>query len=303
MPLSSKSLAGPGYIILNALRVMNIISLLAIIAASVVMLIKTSTKTQFFFFDAINHVVATCTCMFLITSEVSLFRNYFAHEWPVLGSNHGFVALGLAMVVLGVNVLGHLNKESLSQENMGLAFWRIVLAAGVLAFIIGLFNVIASYIFRDTSLNITARRVRSHGAVAIRNSNSTSGSPPRKSLSISTASIEQHTFGHHSPAFKSPISLRSPFKNFSPAKTFRAARDSILPSYHANMKNAPAPYASSPTSEYSQPMSKKGARESVGPRIPINISAPTNPNPAYAHLVRPEVAKHPSERRGEGNMF
>lgn len=81
--------------------------------------------------------------MFLITSEVSLFRNYFAHEWPVLGSNHGFVALGLAMVVLGVNVLGHLNKESLSQENMGLAFWRIVLAAGVLAFIIGLFNVIA----------------------------------------------------------------------------------------------------------------------------------------------------------------
>lgn len=39
--LSSKSLAGPGYIILNILRGMNIIGLLAIIAAALVMLIKT----------------------------------------------------------------------------------------------------------------------------------------------------------------------------------------------------------------------------------------------------------------------
>lgn len=41
MALSSKSLAGPGYIILNIVRVMNIIGLLAVATASVVMLVKT----------------------------------------------------------------------------------------------------------------------------------------------------------------------------------------------------------------------------------------------------------------------
>ena len=41
MPLSPKSLAGPGYIVLNILRGMNIVGLLAVIAASMVMLVKT----------------------------------------------------------------------------------------------------------------------------------------------------------------------------------------------------------------------------------------------------------------------
>lgn len=41
MVFSTKSLAGPGYIILNVIRATNIIGLLAIIVASVVMLVKT----------------------------------------------------------------------------------------------------------------------------------------------------------------------------------------------------------------------------------------------------------------------
>lgn len=43
MPLSSKQLAGPGYIILNVLRVMNIIGLLAVVTASIVMLVNAFT--------------------------------------------------------------------------------------------------------------------------------------------------------------------------------------------------------------------------------------------------------------------
>lgn len=43
MGLSSKNLAGPGYIILNVLRVMNIIGLLAVVTASVVMLVNAFT--------------------------------------------------------------------------------------------------------------------------------------------------------------------------------------------------------------------------------------------------------------------
>jgi len=61
MALSPKSLAGPGYIILNAIRVMNIIGLLAVITASVVMLVKTSVATKLFFFDAVSHVLTAIT--------------------------------------------------------------------------------------------------------------------------------------------------------------------------------------------------------------------------------------------------
>lgn len=39
--LSAQHLAGPGYIILNVIRAMNIIALLAVVASSVVMLVKT----------------------------------------------------------------------------------------------------------------------------------------------------------------------------------------------------------------------------------------------------------------------
>jgi hypothetical protein len=61
MTLSSKSLAGPGYIILNGIRVMNIIGFLAVIAASIVMLVKTSVASKFFFFDAVTHVLTAIT--------------------------------------------------------------------------------------------------------------------------------------------------------------------------------------------------------------------------------------------------
>lgn len=61
MPLSTKNLNGPGYIILNGIRGMNIIALLAVITASIVMLVKISTDTKLFFFDAVSHVVTAVT--------------------------------------------------------------------------------------------------------------------------------------------------------------------------------------------------------------------------------------------------
>ena len=65
MPLFKKSLAGPGYIILNTLRVLNIIGLTAVIAASSVMLVKTFVVSKFFFFDGVSHFITaslSCTC-------------------------------------------------------------------------------------------------------------------------------------------------------------------------------------------------------------------------------------------------
>lgn len=61
MALSPKNLSGAGYIILNGIRVMNIIGFLAVVTASVVMLVKTSTATHLFFFDALSHVITLIT--------------------------------------------------------------------------------------------------------------------------------------------------------------------------------------------------------------------------------------------------
>lgn len=78
MALFKKPLAGPGFIVLNTIRVMNIISLLAVIAASWVMLVKTFiisksvtlifppldlalTMVRFFFFDGASHLITSIT--------------------------------------------------------------------------------------------------------------------------------------------------------------------------------------------------------------------------------------------------
>jgi hypothetical protein len=81
--------------------------------------------------------------VFLLASEFSLFRSFFARNWPLLSPAHGFVTLALAMVVLGINMLGNLNKEAVSQESLGLAFWRVVISAGIIIFIMGWINLVA----------------------------------------------------------------------------------------------------------------------------------------------------------------
>ena len=60
MPFFKRSLAGPGYIVLNVIRVMNIIALLSVVAASFVMLVKTFIVSKFFFFDGVSHLVTGC---------------------------------------------------------------------------------------------------------------------------------------------------------------------------------------------------------------------------------------------------
>lgn len=91
MPFFKKPLAGPGYIILNVIRVMNIIGLLAVIIGSFSMLVKTFIVSKFFFFDAVSHVITAFLSMFLILTETSLFRGYFARNWPLLSPSHGFL--------------------------------------------------------------------------------------------------------------------------------------------------------------------------------------------------------------------
>ncbi|KAH9810073.1 hypothetical protein Tdes44962_MAKER01045 [Teratosphaeria destructans] len=331
MTLSPKNLAGPGYIILNCIRGMNIIGLLAVIAASVAMLVKTSVASKFFFFDAVTHVLTAIMGMFLMTSEMSLFRGYFARSWPLLSPSHGFVSLALTMIALGITMLANLNKDATSQKSLGMPFWRMVIASGIVIFILGFVNLIASYVFRDRKNGITARQVRAHGAVAIHKAPMTSstshGTPPAPELAQS-----------HIP---NPITTPSPKKNFPAFRILTSERrdsTSELPSYHSNnsspvksrqdydLDTAPV----SPSSKYSRTtnctkkvfswMGGRG-RNSLAPPLPLNIShtttaqrglygekemdisAPMGVNPQFAHLVqRPDSALHPS-RTGESEAF
>ncbi|KAF2204765.1 hypothetical protein GQ43DRAFT_121950 [Delitschia confertaspora ATCC 74209] len=311
---SVKTLTGSGFIILNVIRAMNITALLAIVAASVVMLVKTFIVSKFFFFDATSHVITAIVSMFLIVSECSMFRGYFARNWPLLSPSHGFVSLGLSMIILGLNMLGNMNKEATSQESLGLPFWRLLLASGILGIIVGSFNVIASYIFRDTSRQITARRVRSHGAISLSTTPDPDLEATPKALSINTHHTGSSSSQTHipspdsifaSPKF-SPAKRESRFSLLSPARTFRAARQSILPSYHSRSQSRASTSSSYSRFTSGEPKANKEMRDkrrsSVPsmPRLPLQISAPLNGNPQFAQLMRPDLAHHPSLRRGEG---
>ncbi|KAF2184422.1 hypothetical protein K469DRAFT_580000 [Zopfia rhizophila CBS 207.26] len=315
--LSAQHLAGPGYIILNVLRAMNIIALMSVVAASTVMLVKTFIVSKFFFFDATTHVVTAIASMFLIISECSMFRGYFARNWPLLSPSHGFVALGCAMIVLGLNMLGNMNKEATSQKSLGLPFWRLILAAGILAIVIGFFNIVASCIFCDKSRHITARRVRSHGAITLSEAGDIESDP--KAMSITTHHTGSSSSRTDTPPIRmgtppinmsSPKNVTSPQKesrfsqfDFSPVRAFRNARQSILPSYHSSSplrvfhSRSSSTYSRSTSGESKKNKSKR--RESSVPRVPLQISAPLNVNPQFAHLVKPNLAHHPSQRRPE----
>lgn len=255
--------------------------------------------------------------MFLTASELSLFRNYYARNWPLLSPAHGFVTLALLMIVLGINMLGNLNKPATSQKSLGLAFWRVVIASGIIIFIMGWINLVASYVFRDRNNGITARQVRAHGAVAA------SMTPKAQSVTSSTPSAPELAQTY----INNPV---TPTKSSNPFRILTSERrQSILPSYHtaSSTPTAPSPpYPQrepvSPTSRYSRATActrKKvfglfggNRRDSLAPPLPVNpqqqdrpmeISSPMGVNPQFAHLVqRPDSALHPS-RTGESQAF
>jgi hypothetical protein len=51
--------------------------------------------------------------------------------------------LGVSMLLLGNTILGNLNKQATSQKNLGLPFWRIVIASGIVVIVMGAINLFA----------------------------------------------------------------------------------------------------------------------------------------------------------------
>ena len=159
----SKLAGGAGFIILNILRGCNVISLALVAVASWIMLVMTVKTSNFFFFDGCAHFITSVISIALIVSEVNLLKSWFARWAPLLSPESGLVFLGLSMIGIGFNILGNLNKSATSQETLGLPMWRVVIASGILSSLMGLFNIIGTYVFCDSKLGITGRQVRSHG--------------------------------------------------------------------------------------------------------------------------------------------
>ncbi|KAL8915654.1 MAG: hypothetical protein Q9172_006796 [Xanthocarpia lactea] len=233
MPFFKKPLAGPGYIILNVIRAMNIIGLLAVIVASFSMLVKTFIVSKFFFFDAVSHVITAALSMFLILTETPLFRTYILHSWPLLSPAHGFVTLGILMTIVGVSVLGNLNKEATSQKSLGTSYWRIVISSGIVVVILGITNIFASYIFRQRKLGVTARQVRTYGAVAAQKA---LPMPVTMTMSMTGGSSTPATSIHRTDTKHRPFALQRsdtvPHYHHSPTREIDPRRNISAPMNH-----------------------------------------------------------------------
>lgn len=167
--LFKKITPSAAYYTLNVLRVGNVISLLTVTVATWIMIIKSATTNQFYFFDAATQLLVFLWALFLIMTELTFFKfvkKWIHTSWPVFSDEHSFLWFGLMMMGLSCNVLGDLNNPTFSRDNLGGPWYSAILASGILTMTFGAFNILASIIFRDAKMKITARMYRSKGAMA-----------------------------------------------------------------------------------------------------------------------------------------
>ena len=161
---------GVGMVILQILRVFTVIALAAGAAANGVLMVKVNLKNSSYFpFEAASHFFMAVICLVLVFSEfpiINFVKNYFRRSWPLFSDQHGLSWLGIAMLIIGCNLLGLLNEPAFSQKKIGSSLWQLVLAAGILNLTFGCLNAMCSFMWSDRKNGINARDVRSKGAVA-----------------------------------------------------------------------------------------------------------------------------------------
>lgn len=190
------SFRGIGMIVLQILRGMTIIGLGAGIAGSVVLIAKVDTGKAYWFFDAVSSTFTVLFSIFFIITEVpmlKMMKRWIRNNWPTFSDMHGLVWLGIATIMIGCTILGKLTQPYASQKEMGMAMWQLVLAGGILNFVNGGLNILASIVFWDRKNNINARDVRAHGSLAQNHKDSSSVLPGGGSYAGSS---------HHSPSLR-----------------------------------------------------------------------------------------------------
>ncbi|KAI9888807.1 MAG: hypothetical protein M1814_006261 [Vezdaea aestivalis] len=283
MVLRGKS--GTGYIVLNALRGLNIIALLLVVVASGIMMFKTSKKAGFFVFDQFSHVATSGVALFLVVSEVDFWdslRKYFAKNWPLLGLSSGFSTLGLAMVILGCSTLGNLTKDWLSRDKLGPGLWTPIAVAGIVAMTAGLLSIALSLIFADRTNSISAREIRVYGA---------------------TASSKDHLPKYSSSLRSAPSQYSAASRNSTNRRSMTRPNSSGLPPYHATSPqhrniSLPIPHTATPVPG-PFPMSRDEVNEYIrkspsGPGGGVGGAAVRG----STHVERPLSSYHPSRHAG-----
>ncbi|KAI0407038.1 hypothetical protein F4802DRAFT_65641 [Xylaria palmicola] len=156
---------GHAYIILQVIRFCNIAVLLAVMVASVLMLIFAKLPNGFQFFADVVHALVFTFAGLLIFTEVGLWQtgqNLVATAWPMLGPDRGFTGLGAIMVLIGCHLLGGLNSGTYTADGVPSQISQVVIGAGIIALAFGFTNIIASLVFKSDK--VRAREVRLAGA-------------------------------------------------------------------------------------------------------------------------------------------
>lgn len=274
--------AGPAWFILNTLRVCNIISLLDVAVASWIMLIMTVKTSNFFFFDGFSHFITSTVAIFLILSELALFKPFFTRSWPILGPRSSFLFLGSTMVALGFNVLGNLNKEATSVAELGLPMWRVVISSGILSSVFGFFAIFANFWYRDTKNNISVRSVRSR---YIDSETQTLPTSHLRPLSISSPNMTR----------REKFMSKLPFNS---NKRFPV----ISGPYHTEVYDEEKLSRSNTntTSSIGKNSYRGGQKDYGYPRSQQPEVVEDRVSPVAAGMLRPPTALHPLHRRGGG---
>lgn len=151
------------YIILNVIRGLNILSILACELATGSLLVKTSNPSIGWFnvFDLAEKVLAMLFGIFLLITELpKLLRGYIGRNWPLFGHGSGFFTFSICILFLGCDVLSYLTKEDADEKHLGSDFYRMCQAAGLMAVIMTGVNFVASMVLQDRRRGLTARQVR-----------------------------------------------------------------------------------------------------------------------------------------------
>ena len=171
------------------------------------------------------------------------------------------------MIITGAQTLGSLNKPSSSQDAIGASFFQIILAAGIVCFVMGFANIAASYLFCTKSVGVTARMVRAYGATAQQRAGDVYFAAGQAAAAKTPASLSAASL--HTPSVRTAV---------SPRRSFSAGPVDTLPSYHPPERRATAG---------------------------LNISAPVPHDPEQfakfkgaGEVHKPEMAAHPAFQGG-----
>jgi len=277
-PGQNPKVRGSGHLILNGLRVFTISGFILVMAACWAMIVIAGMKGNFSFFDTMSHFFIFVISIFLVISELGLFKPYFTNNWPVLSPSHSLAWLGVAMVVIGCQIMSDMTKPAFSIDGLGLEAHRLVLAAGILAITFGFFNLLASLIFRDSPNGISTRMIRSDGNLAApaHTKESYLGYPP-DDFSLSRSGSLRHQMDEQEEArgFKR-------FTKFIPG--FRKSRIEI---------SRPMPHSQ----EHMPPMPASDVDlERSGSNYDDEDTLTDRRSPVMPGITRPDTALHPMHR-------